>query len=159
MASKKRSRQLKAARAEVARRVDGVRFDIDPADALQEVLDRAVSMLRVVGSNADEVKEDEMTVMTAFGPIENMWLRLERDLRQEVGALAARMVQIGIADRAVKVQEAKAVLLVQAIQAAAREVGIPRDKVKALGPALRTNLELMSGEGEGGGPPSKLRAA
>jgi hypothetical protein len=145
MAGAKNKRALHLARQEAARNAEGVRLDIDPADALQEVLDRAVSMLRFAGSKADELPESDVMVNTAFGPMLNAWARLETDLRQEVGALASRMVQIGIADRAVRVQEAKAALLVQAIMAAARDAGIPRDKVRALGPALRTQLAALEG--------------
>jgi hypothetical protein len=103
-------------------------------------------MLTYIMGKVDELAEDEIFVGTAFGPIPNQWLRLEADLRQEVERSAGKMVQLGIADRAVKLQEAKAALMVQALLAAARDAGIPREQVRKLGPALRTRLREAAGE-------------
>lgn len=145
MAGRKNSKLLHAAREEAARQSAGVKLDMDPIDALQECLDGAVSMLRWAGVKAAKVPDDKVMVMTAFGPIPNQYVRLEQDMRKEVAGLAARMVDLDIADRSVRLQEAKAMLIVQAIQAAARKAGIPRDQIKLLGPALRDELLTIEG--------------
>lgn len=146
VAGSKNKRALHLAREEAQRNAFAAEpLGIDPGAALQLTLDRAVSMLTFAGAKADALNEDEITVHTAFGPVDHQWIRLERELRQEVAGIAARMVQIGIAEHHLRLKEAQATLLLQAILAAARDAGIPRDKVKRLGPALRTHLEVVQG--------------
>lgn len=145
MAGQRNRKLLHAARTEAARQSAGVRLDIDPIDALQECLDGAVAMLRWAGQKADKVPADKVMLTGPFGGYPNEFVRLEQDMRKEVAGLAARMVDLEIADRSVAIQEAKAILLVQAIQAAARKAGISRDKVKLLGPALREELAVIEG--------------
>lgn len=138
--SNKRARLMREVHREAAHGTLGIRLNINPIDALQEVLDRAVALLRHYADEADNLAEDKLLVDTAFGRMPHHWVRLEQDARAEVERIAGGMVRNGIADRAVKVQEAKAILMVQAIVAAAEEVGIPRAQVRALGPAVRQRL-------------------
>lgn len=161
MAGKKKRRLLHQARQEAARQAEGVRLDADPAVALQEVLDRSLVMMRYAASQADELDSDSLFVSGwtggengSFAKVPHEWLRLEADLRQEVATLAGRMVQLGIADRAVALEEAKAAILINAILAAARKSGIARDQIKALGPAIREELQTITGAAEGDGKPA-----
>jgi hypothetical protein len=143
--NRRKNRALHLARQQAARNAEGIRLNIDPGEALQEVLDRAVSMLRFAGEKAADVPEDQVIIMGAFGPMENVWVHLEERMRLEVGHLAANMVKIGLAEREVRMKEAQAALIVAALVEAAREAGIPRDQVKRLGPALRAKLTDIEG--------------
>lgn len=116
------------------------------ADILQEVLDRAVSGMRYAASETDKLTPDEFWVRKydAQGNVlvePNKWYQLERECREEVERLAAVMAQLGIEERHVQVEEARAVLIVSAIRDAAREAGIPPAKIRALGAGLRERLE------------------
>lgn len=116
------------------------------SQALQEVLDRAVGAWRYAAEKADLVQEDEFWVSkvdaqgnTLVEP--NKWAQLEIQARQEVAELAGLMSKLGLAERAVRVEEARAALVIGAIRDAARDAGIPAGQVKALGAALRERLE------------------
>lgn len=120
------------------------------ADVLQEVLDRAVGGMRYAASEVDKLSPDELWVKyhDDDGNVTNVrmhkWYRLEVECRQEVMKLAGMMQSLGIAERAVRVEEAKAALMVAAVRDAAREAGLSAGQVRALGSALRNRLESMS---------------
>lgn len=142
------NRALHVAQKEGLIRLTGAegRAKVDPVDALQLSLDRGVAMLGVLMEMVDDLTVEELFISTPFGPVTNAYVEAEAKLRKEVHHMAARMVDIGIADRAVRVREAQAMLIVRALTEAAREAGIPRDKVRALGPALRNHLLTMDVE-------------
>jgi hypothetical protein len=117
--------------------------DADPVTALQWMVSRLLELTKHAAYRVDQLHEDELTIMTQFGPIDHHWVRLERQYREELGTLCVNVERVGLAERLVRLEEAKAHILVQAIQMAARDVGIPRAKVKELGPALRTHLSAL----------------
>jgi len=123
--------------------------DTTVATALQECLERATGNMRYAASEVDKLGPDEFWVekFDAQGNrlVEpNKWYQLEAECRAEVEKLAGMMAGLGIAERMVQVEEAKAALLVAAIRDAAREAGLNGAQVRKLGSALRARLE--SGE-------------
>jgi hypothetical protein len=149
MASNKRAKQYHVAMAEAetyaaARRLPAV----DPLDTLRALTGRIVLQLAHASMKADQLGEDEITVMTAFGPIDNEWIRAESRLRGELSKLCLDMARFGLAERMVDIQAARARLIERALVDAAIEAGIPRGKLRALGPAFRRNLRVLQGGGE-----------
>lgn len=122
--------------------------DTDPVEALQWLLNRLMDQLKHASWKSDNLAEDQREIMTAFGPIANEWIRLEEDLRKELGSLAINMERVGLAERLVRLQEARALLIIRALTEAAVEVGIPRSKLKELGPVFRAKLAVIEGGGE-----------
>lgn len=113
---------------------------------LQECLERAVGGMRYAASEVDKLSPEEFWVerIDAQGNrlVEpNKWYQLEQDARAEVERLAGMMAQLGIAERQVRVEEAKAALIVAAIRDAAREAGLSGAQMRALGSGLRKRLE------------------
>ena len=137
------------------------------ADALQQCLDRAVALLRFAGQQVDGITlpdgydlDDPLASSLADLPAHqdpyfevthneqgpdivrpHRWVAMEREARLEVEKLAAMMVQLGVAERVVRVEEAKAALMVAAVREAAMDAGIPPDQIRALGAALRARVE------------------
>jgi hypothetical protein len=135
-----------AARAEAERYADEHPLPTaDPVGTLQWLLSRRTSMLKVVAKLVDDLAPEDLTVMGTFGPCEHQYVRLEKDLAQEVGALCINMERVGLAERLVNIQEAKATLILRALTAAAEEQGIPRHQLRGLGPAFRRHLTLLQG--------------
>ena len=93
----------------------------------------------------DQLDEGDIFVQTAFGPMENEWMRLESRFAQELTSLCVNIERVGLQERMVRIEEGKAALLVRALTEAAREAGIPRDQVRKLGPALRAQLQVLEG--------------
>jgi hypothetical protein len=101
--------------------------------------------MRYAASEVDKLSPDEFWVQkvdaqgnTLVEP--NKWYQLEERCREEVGKLAGLMSQLGIAERQVQVEEARAMLVVAAIRDAARDAGLTQAQTRALGSALRTRL-------------------
>jgi hypothetical protein len=128
--------------------------------ALQECLDRAVSLWRFADQQLDALTitsadadpdapfegffEELPGAGGSVRVVPNRWYTLALDARRDVERLAGMMTQLGIAERHVRVEEARAVLVIAAIKDAAIEVGLTNDQVRNLGAALRSKL---SGEG------------
>lgn len=120
----------------------------DAGEALQWILDRVMDQLKYAAKQADALPEDELEVMTAFGPIPHQWVRAEERLRLELGSLAVNVERVGLAERMVRLQEARALLIIQALTESLVEAGVPRSKLKEVGPAFRRRLALIEGGGE-----------
>lgn len=113
---------------------------------LQEVLDRTVGHYRYAASEVDKLTLQEFWVHgvddvgnTIVEP--NKWYKLESELRAEIVRLASRMEDLGLAERQVQLEEARAALVVAAIRDAAREAGLNQAQMRKLGQGLRSRLE------------------
>jgi hypothetical protein len=129
---------------------------VSPAEALQWLLNRITDQLKHAAHQADSLAENELEVMGPFGPVPNVWIRLEKDLRGELASLGVNLERVGLAERLVNIKEAQATLLINALTAAAEEAGIPRSKLRTLGPAFRRHLTLLQG---GASPEGRAEAA
>jgi hypothetical protein len=66
--------------------------------------------------------------------------------RDRLARIAKACSEAGVDEASVRVQEVQALLMVQALAEAAKDAGIPPQYVRALGPALRKQLALLSGD-------------
>lgn len=150
-AARNRSKENKKAYGELVRLAAENKIDypvnkVAAIDVLQELLDRCTGNWRWAAGQLDLVPPGQFWVqkIDAQGNVlvePCKWYQLERAAASEVERLAGMVVQLGIDERLVKVEEAKAVLLISAVRDAAREAGIPANQVRALGSALRDKLE------------------
>lgn len=129
---------------------------ISTGEALQQCLDRAVALWRFAASQVDQldIADDPNVSVEEDGFFEvmenpqgpdivtvNRWYAMEREARLEIEKLAAMMTQLGIAERVVRVEEAKAALLIAAVREAAMEAGLDHDQIKLLGAKMREKIE------------------
>lgn len=66
--------------------------------------------------------------------------------RDRLTRIAKTCSEAGVDEARIRIADAHAVLLTQAISTAAQEAGLSRDQVRALGPALRKQLALQAGD-------------
>ncbi len=132
-----------------------IRTGVSTSDALQMCLDRAVEVwrflcdqvdLHAVDTNPDTGEavgffDIAPTVNDPTRTIPNRWYLAEREAREDVTKIAGLMTQLGIAERAVRVQEAQAAMLAAAVRDAAIEAGFSGEDVRRLGEALRHRAE------------------
>jgi hypothetical protein len=119
--------------------------DIEPADAIQFVLDRAVHMLKNAVEGVSQLEPDEIWRDTMVGRIPNEWIRLEEDLRKEVTQIAGRMLQLDIDGRRADAAEAVAVLLAPILEHIFKELKLTK-KQKELAPsAVHSGMKLLEG--------------
>jgi hypothetical protein len=115
------------------------------ADVLAWALRRVHGTMLWAAGQAEAVPADKFWVEYVDGQgnvrVEpNRWFLLERSMRDEAVKLAARMVDLGLAERAVAVEEAKAVMVAQAVRTAAEAAGLSPEQVVRLGEELRKSL-------------------
>lgn len=137
---------MHAARAEARRYADlNPPPQTDPAEALNWLLGRLMDEARYFAMKVDGLKEDELETMTAFGPIDHHYIRAQSRVTKELASLCVNMERVGLAERMVRLQEARAMLIIRALTEAAVEAGISRAKLKEIGPAFRERLQLLEG--------------
>jgi hypothetical protein len=117
---------------------------------MQELLERATAHWRYATAKVDDLPPEKFwrAKTDAHGNhlVEpHPWYKLEQAARAELEDLTAKMVQLGLAERAVQVEEAKAALMVAAVRDAARDAGLSTTDVRKLGAALRARV-LAAGE-------------
>ena len=134
----------------LVRVVDGG-FDItianeaSTADILNWAMRRVHVAMLWAAKRADGVPVDQFWVhkTDAWGNdlVEpNKWFQLERAMREEAVRLATKMVELGLAERQVALEEAKAVMVAQAVRTAAEAAGLTPVQVTRLGEELRKGL-------------------
>lgn len=120
--------------------------EVGTAELLAWALRRVHATMLWAGQQADAVSVDKFWVRYVDSNdnirVEpNKWFQLERSMREEAVKLAARMVDLGLAERAIAVEEAKAVMVAQAVRNAAEAAGLSPVQITRLGEELRKGLE------------------
>lgn len=138
------------ARAEARRHADeNPPPHTDPGEILQWMVNRIADQLRYAAAKVDALPEDELEITTPFGVLPHQWVRLEERLRQELTTLCINVERVGLAERMVRIQEARALLIIRALEETLRELGIPKAKLKQVGPLFRQRLlAIEAGNGE-----------
>ena len=75
-------------------------------------------------------------------------LRLYDEERDRLTRIAKSCSEAGVEESHIAFQQAQATTLVQAVVTSAREIGLDRDQLAALGSAMRKNLAQISGDAE-----------
>lgn len=118
---------------------------IQPSNAMQYVLDRAVHMLRNAEAGVEKLEPDEVWRDTQVGKIPNEWIRLEADLRQEVAQQAGRMIALDIEGRRANAAEAMALALAPVFKQILAELNLTPDQQAAAPAIVERGLKLLEG--------------
>lgn len=134
-------------RAAMERAAQAAKMDplpsVDPITGLQWVIDRLYSRLVHASVEVDQLRPGQLTVMTAYGPTDHEWIRAERQLTDQLAKVCADAAKIGLVDRMISVEEAKAQLMLRAFVAAAVDSGLSHDDLRAIAPKFRENLARL----------------
>jgi hypothetical protein len=114
---------------------------VDPVEALQDILDWKRRDMLAAQKRVEQLGEYDLWRDTMVGRIPNEWIRIRDQYMGECFNMANSMVKNGIADRAVRVQETQAALMVVMVKRAAERAGLDASQVRALGEALRDEVE------------------
>jgi FMN phosphatase YigB (HAD superfamily) len=120
--------------------------ELTTGELLAWALRRVHAGMLWAAQQAEAVPEDKFWVEYLDGQgnvrVEpNKWFLLERSMRDEAVKLAARMVDLGLAERMVQVEEAHAVMVASAMREACEAAGVPPEQVVRVGEELRRLLE------------------
>lgn len=120
----KRRKMLVEIRQEAAEFSQGLKRDIDPADAVQQVLDNIMSAYQYATMKVMELPEDEYWVDTLGGKVVNEWLREQERLGLQAVHIAGKASSMGLAERQVRLQEAQAAIFASIVDEALKALGL-----------------------------------
>lgn len=147
MAAAPNSRLMRDMKSKAARDPSKPVFkNIAPEEALQETLDRAYSWMIYWATAADKLSIEDRWRSTINGKIPHEAIRAEAEYRQEVAYLAARALDLGIAERRVALEERTANALIGVLDAAMDAAGLNKTQRRALGAGLREAIEGQATE-------------
>lgn len=121
---------------------------VEPIDAMQEALEKAVSMLRVATEEAGKLKQEERFRSTMVGPVPHEWIRLEADLRNEVVQISGRMIGLDIAGRNAAAAEAIALLMAPVMAGVLEDLGLSPSQKRKAPKVVKAHLEVLEGGSE-----------
>jgi hypothetical protein len=119
-------------------------------DVIQEVLDRAVAMMRFAQAEVDKLSIDELWVRRIDAQdnviVEpHRWIQMEQVLRTEALEIADRMEKLNIDERRITLQEAESHLIQLAIRQVLAQLDLTPEQTKKVGPALRAAQDIFDG--------------
>lgn len=120
----KRRRLLTEVREEAKEFTDGLTRNMDPAEAVQRVLDNVMSMYDYATQQVFTLAEDEYFRESLGGPVVHEWIREQERLGLQVVHVAAKASAMGLAERQVRVQEAQAALFAIVVEQVLQELGL-----------------------------------
>jgi hypothetical protein len=136
--------------------------DVDPGDAMQLLINRVERLWRYAAAQCDALRPgtarnqspDQMDheLWVAWDDNSNLvvtssyWVTREKELSELLGKLTESAQRIGLTERRTRVAEYQLQILGEALQAAAKAIGIPEAQRRQLGGELRTQLQMIEGE-------------
>lgn len=122
-------------------------MQVSPEDALQECLNRAYEYMLVFARMAETIPKDKLFRETINGEILHPVIRAESEVRAEVAYLAAKSMDLGLAERQVQLSERTTDIFSEVIEAVMTQIGLNETQRQAVGPALREQMaRLQAGE-------------
>lgn len=147
---KRRNEQRKLLRE--ARAITGMTAEdlgrIDPVEAIQRVLDRSYAQLVVAATEVDNLESDEIWRSTMVGLVPNEWIRLEKELRNEVGNTANRMLQLDIDDRKAHAAEVIAAVMAPVLEGVFKDLKLTDAQKRKAKESVGAHLRLLEGGAE-----------
>lgn len=153
-----RRRLLAEVREEAAEFAQGIRSNMDPAEAVQEVLDHIMAAYRYATEKMFTLTEDEYWVETLGGKRQNEWITEQERLALQVVHIAGKASSMGLAERQVRLQEAQAAIFAQLVEAALQAAGIDSDKRRAVHERIAAGMEDIDGTARDAEPVKVLAA-
>jgi hypothetical protein len=132
---------IEARTASQMHRSASVLVEAEPVEVIQEVLDSLTADLRFAQRQVDRIPVDEFWRDTMVGRIPNEWVRYRDEIRDKLHYLAGRMIERGIAERAVNVRAAQTALMATMVKEAMVRAGLNGDQVASVGDELRALAE------------------
>jgi hypothetical protein len=135
--------------------------EVDPAETMQLLINRVerqwryaaaqVNLLKpgVAPNQSRESMDHELWVTwddnNNLVVTSSYWMHREGELGRLLGDLTDKSIRNGLAERRARVAEAQLQIMGAALQAACEQIGLPQTKVRQLGAALRTEIEVAEG--------------
>lgn len=143
-----RRRMLAEVRQEAKEFSDSLRRNIDPGEAVQEILDQIHAAWQYATMKVALLDEDDYFQTSMGVEVPNVWIREQERLGMQAVHVAAKASAMGLAERQVQIQEAQAALFQTVVEAALVKAGLPLDQRQNVHQAIATGLEDIEGTAE-----------
>lgn len=138
---------LHEAASTVADLVPAPRRGIDPAEGIQEILDNLMALYRLASSKVFFLAADDYFKDTIAGPVPNEWIREQERLGMQVVHVAGKAASMGLAERAVRIQEAQAAMFATILEAALKQQGLEIDDRRSIMNKVAEELDAIEARG------------
>ncbi|MBA3430722.1 MAG: hypothetical protein H0U16_04470 [Actinobacteria bacterium] len=135
---------------------------VSPARALSGVLRLAAGQLIYASGQVAELQDDEL-FESAYSPTEGVfklvphhWLKLQRDVMNDVARYAKLAADAGVAEREQQLAEGQTAMIAGLLEKVVGSLDLSPEQREQLGPSIRRHLSLVevSRDAEGRGPAS-----
>lgn len=142
-----RKRLLHEAMAEVGDLVAVHSRGVDPAIAVQDILDSLMSLFKVATAKVAFTPEDEYFIETIAGPVPNKWLREQERLMMQIVHVSSKAASMGLAERAVRVQEAQAAMFAMVLEKVLLNKGLDFDARREIMAGVAEEFDSIEARG------------
>lgn len=144
-ARRKRRRMLMEVRREAAEFAEGVRRNVDPAEAVQQILDNIMDRYEYASQQVYTLDEDSYFVETITGKTLHVWIREEERLALQIVHIAGKAAAMGLAERQVRLQEQQAAIFATIVEAALVAAKIGPDERRAIHESIAARMDDIEG--------------
>lgn len=140
-----RRRMLLEVREEAAEFTQGLKRDVDPAEAVQLILDNMTTAYEYCVQQMMALDEEDYWQPALGGPVLHPWIREQERLGLQIIHAASKAVSMGLAERQVKLQEQQAAIFATVVEAVMVELGLSSEVRHQAHALIATRLEDIEG--------------
>lgn len=142
LGEKMRHRRLLAeVRSQAAEFAVGLDRGVDPAEAIQRILDNMMTAYEYALEKMFTLQEDEYFTDTITGKVLNPWVREQERLALQITHVAGKAAAMGLAERQVRLQEQQAAIFATVVEAALVRAGIGSDERRKVHENIAVGLD------------------
>lgn len=134
-------RLLAEVRQEAAAFARGLDRGIDPAEAVQRILDNMMSAYEYALEKMFTLAEGEYFHDTMTGKVVNPWIREQERLALQITHIAGKAAAMGLAERQVRLQEQQAAIFATVVEAALTAAGVGTDQRRRVHESIAARLD------------------
>lgn len=134
-------RMLAEVRQEAAEFAKGLDRGIDPAEAVQRILDNMMSTYEYALEKMFTLPEEDYFTDTMTGKVINPWIREQERLALQITHIAGKAASMGLAERQVRLQEQQAAIFATVVEAALQRAGIGTDARRMVHESIASRLD------------------
>jgi hypothetical protein len=138
-------RALAQARVTAREFAGSIRTDVDPADAIQDLLDEVHGAWQYATQRTLELDESEYFVESLGMKVPNQWIREQERLAGILLQVAAKAASVGLAERMVRLEEVQAEIFGRAVEAALQAAGLNFDQRQVIHQKIAEGLDDVEG--------------
>lgn len=123
----------------------GLRRGMDPAEAVQQVLDNIADLYDYATQQVFQLEEGEYWRETLAGKMPNEWIKEMERLGLQMVHVAGKAASMGLAERQIRLQEQQAAIFATVVEAALNEVGLGAEQRRLVHTRIAEKLDDIVG--------------